>query len=156
MDSATRILVYKQTILPLVEYVSFMLCLNTTHDVDKLQRLQKRCLRFCFDIYKPTDMSTARLHEISRINLLNTRRDVQLSNIMFSLKASNKYKKESVCVTRNIECYVFATDIVHKDIYANSPYFKGVCLWNDLDIDVHNNTGKTEFKNCIRRQLNIL
>ena len=77
MDSALCILLYKQTILHLVEYVSFLLCLNTTHDVDKLQRLQNRCLRFCFDIYKPTDMSTARLHEISRINLLNTRQDVQ-------------------------------------------------------------------------------
>ena len=77
-------------------------------------------------------------------------------NIMFSLKSGNKCKKESVCVTRNIERYVFATDIVHKDIYANSPYFKGVCTWNDLDIDIQNNTGKTEFKNCIRRQLNIL
>ena len=37
MDINTRVLVYKQTILPLVEYVSFMLCLNNVGEVDKLQ-----------------------------------------------------------------------------------------------------------------------
>ena len=36
---------YKQTIFPLVEHVSFMLCtcLNNKH-VDKLQKIQNRCL----------------------------------------------------------------------------------------------------------------
>ena len=39
LDKHTRILVYKQTILPLVEYVSFILCLNNVRDVNKLQKL---------------------------------------------------------------------------------------------------------------------
>ena len=41
IDKATRILVYKQTILPFVEYVSFMLYLNRNCDIEKIQRLQK-------------------------------------------------------------------------------------------------------------------
>ena len=40
IDSKTRILVYKQTILPLVEYVSFILLLNRACDIEKLQKLQ--------------------------------------------------------------------------------------------------------------------
>ena len=36
LNTETRVLVYKQTILPLAEYVSFVLCLNNKHDVDKL------------------------------------------------------------------------------------------------------------------------
>ena len=156
MSVPTRILVYKQTILPLVEYVSFMLCLNSTRDIEKLQRLQNRCLRLCLDVNNPVDMSTIRLHEISRINMLNSRRDVQLLNVMFSLKLDNKYKKESVRVTRNAERYVFDTDIVHKDIYANSPYYKGVVLWNGLDLDIQDKVDKTGFKNCVKRLLNIV
>ena len=35
---------HKQTILPLVEYVSFMLCLNSACDIEKLQKLRNRCL----------------------------------------------------------------------------------------------------------------
>ena len=44
LNSNTRILVYKQTVLPLVEYVSFILYMNNKHDVDKLQKLQNRSL----------------------------------------------------------------------------------------------------------------
>ena len=58
----TRILIYKQTILPLVEYVSFMLYLNSNQEVDKLQKLQNRCLRMCLNINNPRDMSVNMLH----------------------------------------------------------------------------------------------
>ena len=107
MDTYTRILVYKQTILPLVEYVSFMLCFNNTRDVDKLQRLQNRCLRSCYDVYNPMDLGTDLLHLTARDNKLDLRRNIQLLNIMFSLKMKNMYEKESVRVTRNIDRYVF-------------------------------------------------
>ena len=40
---------------------------------------------------------------------------------MFSLKISNKFKKESVHVSRTVDHYVFDTDIVHKEVYAYSP-----------------------------------
>ena len=40
LNSNIRILVYKQTVLPLVEYASFILYMNNKHDVDKLQKLQ--------------------------------------------------------------------------------------------------------------------
>ena len=156
MNVSTRILVYKQTTLPLVEYVSFVLCLNSARDSVKLQRLQNRCLRLCQDVYRPTDMSTVRLHEMARINMLNSRRDVQLLNVMFSLKKSNRYKKDSACVTRNVDRYVFDTDIVHKDIYANSPYYKGVSLWNSLKVNIQNILDKVKFKNCIKRLMNIV
>ena len=36
---------YEQTILPFVEYVSFVTCLNHKHDVDKLQKLENKTPR---------------------------------------------------------------------------------------------------------------
>ena len=39
LDICTRILVYQQTIMPLVEYVSFMLYLNNVTEIGKLQKL---------------------------------------------------------------------------------------------------------------------
>ena len=58
LDKNTHILVCKQTILPLVEYVSFMLCFNSTRDVEKLQKLQNRCLRSCLEILKLLKLMT--------------------------------------------------------------------------------------------------
>ena len=44
------------------------LCYNAC-DVDKLQKLQNRCLRMCLNINKPRDISVSRLHEIARISI---------------------------------------------------------------------------------------
>ena len=69
----TRILVYKQTILPLVEYVSYMLCLNPRLEVDKLQNLQNCCLRMCLNINNPREMSVAMLHSTACVSEWVTR-----------------------------------------------------------------------------------
>ena len=90
----------------------------------KLQKLQNRCLRTCFDIYDPMEIGTVRLHEMARVNLLSTRHDLQLLTVMFSFKLNNKYKKESTRVTRSTERYEFKTEILHKYIYAKSPFYK--------------------------------
>ena len=58
---------YTQTILPLVEYVSYMLFFNRNCDVDKLQKLQNRCLRMCFDVINPRNVSVKRLHAMANI-----------------------------------------------------------------------------------------
>ena len=155
LDKNTRVLVYKQTILPLVEYASFMLCLNTVRDVDKVQKLQNRCLRLCFDVYDPVEMEILRLHELARVNMLDVRRDVQLLNIMFSLRLANKYKKENVRHTRSTEHFEFTTEICHKGIYVKSPYYKGVCLWNSIPIGYQNMIDSRCFKSSIKKHLNI-
>ena len=49
-----------------------------------------------------------------------------------------KYQKESVHVTRNIDRYVFKTEIVPKDIYAKLPFYCGVPLWNSLPMEYQN------------------
>ena len=132
IDNKTRTLVYKQTILPLVEYVSFMLFLNRSCDVEKLQRLQNRCLRLCFDIQNPRDKPTNSLHDDANIKRLESRRNIQLAKMMFNLKLNNKYKKVQTRCTRAMDTYVFDTDIVKLGVYANSPYYRGVQLWNNL------------------------
>ena len=150
LDQTTRILVYKQTILPLVEYVSFMLYLNRNCDVEKLQRLQNRCLRMCLDIHRPIDMTVINLHENAKIDTLETRRAKQLVKIMFSLVIGNKYRKEGVRVTRTMNMFVFDTQIVHSCIYANSPYYLGVQKWNELPDEIKTIRDKQTFNLHLR------
>ena len=149
----TRILVYKQTILPLVEYVSFMLCLNSCHELDKLQKLQNRCLRLCMNINNPRDISVARLHNDAWVSNLSVRRDVQLVSLMFDLKCHGLFKKEGIRNTRSTENYIFETDIVHTGIYAKSPYYKGANLWNEVPRHLQQVPNKGKFKKDIKRHL---
>ena len=87
--------------------------------------------------------------------MLSTRRDLQLLNVMFSFKLNNKYKKESARVTRSTERYEFKTEIVHKDINAKSPFYKGVCLWNNIPMDCQSHVNGISFKNNLKKHLNI-
>ena len=107
IDKATRILVYKQTIFPLVEYVSFMLYPNRNCDIEKIQRLQNRCLRMCLDIRQPIDMTVNDLHVNAKIETLESQRSRQLIKKMFNLVQNNKYKKEGVRVTRTLDTFGF-------------------------------------------------
>ena len=65
---SVHVLVYKQAILPLVEYIGYLMYLNRKHDVDKLQILQNRGLRLCYDIKDPRIISVSVLHR--QANLL--------------------------------------------------------------------------------------
>ena len=110
----------------------------------------------CFDINDPRDMSVAVLHDSARLNLLVTRRETFLLNIMFMLKCDNRFRKEGLRDTRSIERYVFNTENVHMDVYAKSPYFKGVALWNSLPLDIQNINTSALFKSAVKRHLGVL
>ena len=97
----------------------------------------------------------AMLHETTRINLLETRREAQLLNIMFMLKSNNLYRKECSRVTCSAERYIFDTEIVHMDVYARGPYYKGVALWNNLPIDLQKEKIGLSFKVNLKRHLGI-
>ena len=131
----THILVYKQTILPLIEYVSFILLFNRSCGIDKLQRLQNRCLHVCLDIHNPRDISVLRLHERRKISYLSMRRYTHLSKLMFNLAQNQKYKKIAGRKTRGNNSYNFETDM---GIYSNSPYYIGAKMWNNFPLDIKN------------------
>ena len=114
-----------------MEYVSFMLSFNRAGDVDKLQKLQNRCLRMCLDINSPRDITTNRLHKVATINRLETWRRIQLCiKIIFYLAQTNQFMKVRSRNTRAND------DMVHLCIYSGSYYYKGARLWNDLQMDL--------------------
>ena len=75
---------------------------------------------------------------------------------MFMLKCNNKFCKQGLRVTRNADRYVFNTEIVHMDVYAKSPYYRGVALWNNLPLDIQNKGTATVFKNAVKGHLGVL
>ena len=136
-----------------MEYVSYMLCLNPRLEVDKLQKLQNRCLKMCLNINNPREMSVAMLHSTARVSDLDIRREIQLTSLMYSLKSNNRFKKSGFRTTRSMENYVFETDIVHSGINARSPYYRGATLWNGLPAHIQRLTDKNKFKVGIKKHL---
>ena len=70
---------------------------------------------------------------------------------MFLLKTNKKFQKESQRNIRSAERYVFDTNIVHMDVYAKSPYIKGVSLWNSLPNDFQTLIDGHKFKSVVKK-----
>ena len=87
---------------------------------------------------------------LSPINTLEFRRSNELLNLMFNLVQDNKYKKEGARVTRAMNSYVFDTQIVHLGVYANSPFYLGTQLWDNLPHDIKNIQDKQTFKRWLQ------
>ena len=153
IDIPTRILIYKQTVLPLVEYVSFMMCFNTKHDIEKLQKLQNRSLRLCYNINIPSDISITRLHENARIEKLCDRRNLFLMCIMYDLYQKGTYEKIANRATRTADGYTFDLTILNMGVYAKSLYYVGASIWNLLPVNVRNKNNKEQFKHEVRERL---
>ena len=153
LDTSTHILVYKQTVLPLVEYVSFILCFNNKQDIEKLQRLQNRSLRLCYNIHVPNAISTVELHRNANIKKLDDRRELALLYIMFDMYQKKLYKKTCNRQTRAADGYIFDLTIPHSGVYAKSPYYVGASLWNDLPMTTRNMNTKGQFKRELKDRL---
>ena len=149
LQTDVRILVYKQTILPLVEYVSYMLFLNRNVDISNLQKLQNRALRLCFDIHNPRDISIVNLHRDSKLLTLRDRREKHLLNTMYDTCCDERYLNVPAVNTRQANKVTFKTEVVHIDVYKNSPYYIGSALWNALHAELQKTESKTSFKAMI-------
>ena len=146
-----RVLVYKQAILPLVEYVSYLMFLNRKHDIEKLQKLQNKALRVCHGIVDPRTISVSALHIQSDLLTLSQRREQQLLNLMYDITRDNpEFIKHSGVRTRQADKIILASDIVHCSVYARSPYIAGCTLWNGLDADIQKLEQKSVYKACVK------
>ena len=150
LNTETRILVYKQTILPLAEYVSFVLCLNNKHDVDKLQKLQNRALRMCYNIYNPRVISIGRLHEMAKIDLLYKRRMMQLLGIMYDNRIDYQTNRVATYNTRQTEKNNFDIKRANVELYSKSPYCIGSKIWNDFPKKTQDIGSKKNFIRTIK------
>ena len=85
------ILVYKGTILPLLEYGDLLLSATSLGNRKKLQVLQNKCLRCALN--KGMETSSDELHEEARVLKLKFRREEHLLNFMYDLAQDDRELK---------------------------------------------------------------
>ena len=149
LNTDTRIIVYKQTILPLAEYVSFVMCLSNNHEVDKLQKLQNSALRMCYNINNPRDIRVQRLNEMADIDTLYKRRMLQLLCILYDNRSLYIQDRIIPHNTRLATKRNFDIMRVNTDIYSRSPFCIGGKFWNNLPKQTQDKKTKKQFKLAI-------
>ena len=97
--------------------------MTTKNDVEKLQKLQNRALRMCYDIQNPKDISVAQLHEMANVDMLHKRRMKQLLCIIYDIVSKTPrhvVRNMRLATKRNID-----VDRANTQLYSKSPYMVG-------------------------------
>ena len=90
--------IYKQTILPIIDYPGFTLLACNKDRMADLQIIQNDVLRFCENVCLEDRISIEKLHRKANLSSLEQRRTVQILTIMYKL---SRYPSNIVVPARN-------------------------------------------------------
>ena len=124
--------IYKQTILPILDYAGFMLYSINQSDKNDLQILQNDALRTCYNVQRRDRLSVKNLHTQAKLLSLDQRRQIQLLSLMYTHKCSVNPVRVNARLTRGADRYRFYTERCNSTKYRNSPYYRGSNLWDLL------------------------
>ena len=154
------VLVYKQTILPIIDYAGFLLIACKKEDKSDFQVLQNDVLRICNMTRISDRVSIPELHAECKIISIEQRMRKQLFWLMFVLSRDRTFLRVPNRVTRSADKIVLRVPTRIVPIYEHSPYYIGTKLWSDLplstqdSVDVH--PFKKEIKRLNRNYVNLL
>ena len=124
--------VYKQTILPLLDYCGFLAMSGNKSAYTSLQTLQNDALRACVGYPNGYAMSRVDLHKTAKLSSVFQRWDKQLLMVMYDESRQIDNIVEPVRATRQSLKLNLRQYGLHNKKYTNSPYIRGKTLWEKL------------------------
>ena len=154
LDEHTSLLIYKQTILPILDYVSVLVNSSTQRKVSKLQPLQNRAIRIIKRLtgYISTE-DMDEYHKRLKLKFLNIRRKTFMLMLIYKLSRI----KENVNTVRpdrqlrtgpKVKMKIAFTD---KERVLRSPFYKCNRLWDKLSSDIQLSDNIFEFKTKLKK-----
>ena len=144
-------LIYKQTILPVVEYADQIVDSAPADKIDRLRVLQNNALRI-IDNKEHPDLDTTGLSNYYRVTPLKERRAEHLSLVMYRFSKKDKYIERSrpeVDLRNRNKIKFKAHKRVHEK-YPKSPLSQGITMWDRIPESVQRSTTKVKFKRDIK------
>ena len=139
--------IYKQVILPILNYAGFLLVACNKDKKGEFQVLQNDALRFCSNNRLNDRVSLDVLHNKANLVSLEQRRCVQLLSLMYKMSRKAENRVEGVRATRQHEKKGMDRKIGTK--YATSPFYKGCKLWDKLSKEIQLSDSTHLFKTSI-------
>ena len=149
-------LIYKCTILPILEYADFIIDQGVEYVNNALQKIQNQCLLIVhnqhFLKFNERD-STETLHRNTKIFRLAHRRRIHLLQFAYSFRECEEMVDNRNIRTRRRGGIVFK--IVHSNHYKfyKNPIYRCSVEWNRLDVQTSLIEDKTEFINTIKKSI---
>ena len=137
--------IYKAMILPYIDYADVVYNRARAADLDKLQRLQNRCLKLCSGRDRLFD--TDRVHKSTNTPFLVDRRKAHTLNFMYKRKDRRpELLNRREIRTRAHDAPLFETVVPRCEAFKRSVGYQGAVTWNNLDPNVRNTATLIQFK----------
>ena len=136
LDKHSTVLIYKQAVLPYIDYVSFVLLSCTKGKRKDLQTLQNDALRLCLRYRLADRITIEQLHSEAKLQSVEQRSEFHLLKLIFDYSKNPDHVKQPPRLTRAGEKIIFDIPTRCNEKYLNSPLYVGSTIWNMLDNDV--------------------
>ena len=145
LKSEVALKIYKTMVLPYIDYADVIYSKARAADLEKVQRLQNRCLKLCQ--VRDRLFSTDRVHKDANVPFLHDRRKAHTLNFMYI----RKDRKPALLNRREIrtrahDAPVFSVGIPRCEAFKCSVAVFGAMEWNNLEVEVRNIATITAFK----------
>ena len=149
-------MIYKCTILPVIEYAEFVLDQGIAYINKALQKFQNLCLLIVnnqhFQKFNERD-STETLHRNMKLFKLVHRRHLHLLQFAFTFRTCKDMVDSRNIVTKRRGGVVFkVTHSNHYKFYKN-PLYRCSIEWNNLDVRTSLIEEQIEFKNTVKKSI---
>ena len=132
-------------ILPYFDYGDVIYMSANQEGLDKLQRLQNRCLKICKNLN--VRFETRELHMITKVPKLKFRREAHLNNFMHGRLNRLDLVDHRDIRTRLHDASMFLTKVPNLEAYKRAVEFAGAVAWNNLPPDIRRIESAAIFKN---------
>ena len=86
INNDVAVSIYKSMLLPYLDYADAIYSMSNAKDLEKLQKLQNKCLRICLS--RARRFSTGGAHKLSKVPFLKDRRVAHSLNLMYKRKVN--------------------------------------------------------------------
>ena len=143
--------IYKSMLLPYFDSADVIFHNAPNKDIDKLQKLQNKCLRIC--LRRDRRFSTDIAHKLANVPFLKDRRGAHVQNFMYNRKSKVQLLNRREIRTRAHDAPLFNVAIPRCETYKRSVGFFGAKMWNELTPATRNTATFLAFKHLQKERM---
>ena len=132
----TAVLIYKSMILPYFDYGDIVYMFSSKSELNKLERLQERCINICTRTYGRDNINDIR--STYKLPTLEKRRNCHLNNFMYNRISNIEETLKDDIQTRSKTSKKFIVNKPNIEAYKRSIIYSGASKWNALKNDTKN------------------
>ena len=152
ITTRSAIKIYKSMVIPYFDYTDIVYDKANQNDLNKLQRMQNKCLKICLlkDMRTDTDI----IHSTVKTAKLEFRRKVHLRNYMYSKLHVDTLLDDVLVNTRARDAPLFKVITPTLETFKRSVLYNGALEWNNLSTVLRNANHILSFKLQQKKWLN--